>query len=236
METMNDQFSAIIITRPAWAKPAAKPRHGWAQNNGRLVFQMSSEMPDFEQIHAEYRLKIHQYLARMVGVFEAEDLTQEVFVRVSQALPNFRGDSQVSTWVYRIATNAAIDRLRSPGYRRTVELAPYESADSSSPLILIDQNLWTGEKVPQIEPQVYRKEMSQCVQDYILSLPENYRIVLVLSEFEGIRNQEIAGILNISVDTVKIRLHRAKEKLKDILQKNCDSYWLEGNEFLPELK
>lgn len=233
---MNDPLSAIIIDRPSWTTPPSQPLHSWVQIDGRLVFHMCSEIPDFEQIHSGYRLKIHQYLVRMVGEFEAEDLTQEVFVRVSQALPNFRGDSQVSTWVYRIATNAAIDRLRSPGYRRTVELAPDESTDSSSPLILIDQNPWTGEKVPQIEPQVYRKEMSQCIQDYILSLPENYRTVLVLSEFEGLSNQEIGGILSVSVDTVKIRLHRAKEKLKELLQKNCDSYWVEGNEFLPELK
>ncbi|OGO26741.1 MAG: hypothetical protein A2Z16_06510 [Chloroflexi bacterium RBG_16_54_18] len=68
---------------------------------------MSSEEIEFEQIYADFRPKIHRFLIRMVGEYGAEDLTQEVFVRVNQALPTFRGESKLSTWIYRIATNAA---------------------------------------------------------------------------------------------------------------------------------
>jgi RNA polymerase sigma-70 factor (ECF subfamily) len=99
-----------------------------------------------------------------------------------------------------------------------------------------DRNGSTGEKTPLVESQVYRKEMNECIQSFIQKLPENYRVVLVLSEFEGLKNGEIAETLGISIGAVKIRLHRAKEKLKEELNAKCESYWLEENEFLPELK
>lgn len=87
---------------------------------------MSALAMDFEQIHAAFRPKVQRYLARLVGEGEAEDLTQEVFLRISRALPTFRGECQLSTWIYRIARNAALDRLRAPrssGQQRLNRLA-----------------------------------------------------------------------------------------------------------------
>jgi RNA polymerase sigma-70 factor (ECF subfamily) len=170
-------------------------------------------------------------LTRLIGEADAEDLTQEVLIKVSDALPNFRGESQLSTWIYRIATNAALDRLRSPSYKRVIQ-----DCSVSDVAEIDDRKALTGEKTPLVEPQIFRKEMNECVQGYIQKLPENYRVVLVLSEFEGLKDNEIAEALEISLSTAKIRLHRAKEKLKEELSTNCDSYWVEENEFLPELK
>ena len=67
-------------------------------------------------------------------------------------------------------------------------------------------------------------------------LPENYRMVLMLGEFAGLKNEQIAEILELTIDTVKIRLHRGRERLKAELSANCGPEWVEGNEFLPELK
>ncbi len=191
---------------------------------------------EFQEIYDAFQPKIHRYLTQLVGEGEAEDLTQEVFVKVSHALENFRGDSKFSTWLYRIATNAARDRLRSPSFQRIVQKslsnAPAENVDTE----IEDRNAWTGEEVPLSEHQVFRKEMNECIQRYIAKLPENYRTVLVLSEFEGLRNEEIAEIVGGSLDTVKIRLHRARARLKEELADNCGSYWIEDNEFVPELK
>jgi RNA polymerase sigma-70 factor (ECF subfamily) len=78
--------------------------------------------------------------------------------------------------------------------------------------------------------------MADCLQDYIRKLPDNYRIVLALKEFEGLSNQEISDILRLTLGTIKIRLHRARERLKKDLIANCPSYWVDGNEFLPDLK
>jgi len=197
---------------------------------------MSSADLNFEQIYAAFRPKIQRYLVRMVGEFEAEDLGQEVFVRVSQSLKSFRGDSELSTWIYRIATNAAFDRLRSPSFHRTVQKCSAGSSVETNETEPEDRNTWTGEKVPLVEQQIYRKEMNGCVLDYINTLPEDYRTVLVLSEFEGLSNKEIAEILGVTLNTVKIRLHRARERLKEELSANCASFWVEENEFVPELK
>ncbi len=99
-----------------------------------------------------------------------------------------------------------------------------------------DRVPWTGEKIPLVEGQVFRKEMHDCIQDYINSLPETYRTVIVLSELEGFSNHEIAEILGVPLSTVKIRLHRARERLKKALEANCGPEWVEGNEYVPELK
>src|SRR5512135_403010 len=152
---------------------------------------------DFENIHSAFRPRIHRYLTRMVGVKEAEDLTQEVFVKVSQGLKTFRGESQLSTWVYRIATNAAIDMKRSPGYRQSAQSTELkESVDIGSKAIEV------GRSTPSTQEQVERKEMNKCIRDFTDNLPQNYRSVLVLSELEGMKNSEIAEILGITLPTV----------------------------------
>jgi len=185
----------------------------------------------FPSIHETFRPKILRYLTRLVGEAEAEDLTQEVMIKVNDALPKFRGESQLSTWMYRIATNVALDRLRSPSHKQVIR-----NCSDTAEAELEDGNPLTGEKTSLMEPQIFRREMNECIHGFIQKLPENYRVALVLSEFEELRDGEIAETLGISIGTVKIRLHRAKEKLKEELIAHCDSYWVEENEFLPELK
>ena len=191
---------------------------------------------NFQKIDQEYRPKIQRYLGRMVGEQEAEDLTQEVLLKVHRALGDYRGEAKLSTWLYRIATNAALDLLRSPAYRQEAlssqadRSLEQEGSDSQE---LVN---WTGEKPLLPEQQVVRKEMNDCVREFIEQLPHNYRAVLLLSEVEGFKNDEIAEILDLSLGTVKIRLHRARQKLRHELEMHCESYWIEGNEYLPDLK
>ena len=191
---------------------------------------------EFPRIYEVFHSKILRYMVGLVGEAEAEDLTQEIFMKVSAALPNFRGDSQPSTWIYRIATNAALDRMRSPSYRPATLKCDLRNEYEDNEPEVEDQNAWTGEKTPLIEQQIFHKEMNECIKGFINRLPESYRTVLVLSEFEGLKNNEIADILGVSAGMVKIRLHRARQRLKKELKANCDSYWVEDNEFIPELK
>ncbi len=76
---------------------------------------------DFGRIYTEYQPRIRRYLARIVGEHDAEDLTQSVFLKLSQALQKFRGESSLSTWIYRIATNTAADWVRTPAVRWEIE-------------------------------------------------------------------------------------------------------------------
>jgi len=164
---------------------------------------------NFEQIHADFRPKVQRYLARMVGEHEAEDLTQEVFVKIHRALPAFRGDSQLSTWIYRIAANAALDRLRAPSFQRIMQ---DEVADASGQDAAEDDTLnpAIGEQSPSPEQQVCDSERYECYRAFIAELPPNYRAIVALSELEELAAHEIAEILGLSVDVVKIRLHRGR--------------------------
>ncbi len=181
---------------------------------------MSAVIADFQKIHAEFRPKIVRYLTRLVGAQEAEDLTQEVFVKISQALHTFRGESQLSTWIYRIATNTALDRLRQPSFR---QVTPHDFADDSNhdETRASDQVSMGGQVPEALEEQVCRQERFECYRDYIQNLPLNYRMVVVFSELEELTANEIAEILGLSVDVVKIRLHRGRMRLLKELKAHC---------------
>ncbi len=196
----------------------------------------TSDDPDFHTIYETFRPKIVRYLAHVVGWRDAEDLTQEVFVKVNQALKTFKGESQVSTWIYRIATNSALDKLRSPSFRRTGQKSLSGESTGEGETEIVDKNAWTGEKKPSIETSLIRKEMNECIRDLVEKLPENYRTVVALSELEGFRDDEIAEILKVSIHTVKIRLHRARARLRKELEAHCNFYRDERNEFACDLK
>ena len=180
----------------------------------------------FDNLYSSFQPVILRYMTRLVGEHDAEDLTQEVFLKISRSLKNFKGDSQISTWIYRIATNTALDRLRCR-YERNV-------TQKSLPIDEIideeDKNIWTGEEVPTIEQQLILLEMHQCIHKYMGRLPGNYQVVLALSEFEGFKNQEIAEILGLTLNAVKTRLHRARAKLKTELAAHCRFYYDERNQ------
>jgi RNA polymerase sigma-70 factor (ECF subfamily) len=99
-----------------------------------------------------------------------------------------------------------------------------------------DKDIWTGNKIPLPDQQLIRKEMNACIRSFIDGLPADYRTVIVLSELEELKNREIAEVLDISVETVKIRLYRAKAKLKKALDCNCSFYRDNRNILLCDLK
>ena len=180
-------------------------------------FLMDRDTQDFRTIYSSYHPRIFRYLTRLVGQSEAEDLTQEVFLRVNRGLPDFKGDAKLSTWIYRIATNVATDRIRS---RSSQESRSGKAIPLDERLIQEGVDLM-GYKKPSVEKQAMREEMSSCVQDYINSLPESYRVPVTLSEIGGLTNKEISEVLGLTMETVKIRLHRGRAKLKEKLEAGC---------------
>jgi len=196
---------------------------------------MTAQSLDFDSIHDAYRVRILRYLTRLAGAADAEDLTQQVLLKISESLGQFRGDASLSTWIYRIATNAALDQLRRVRARPVQGLAfATTTADNESDSDV--EGDWAEASIPSVEARVIRQEMSQCVRDFVEHLPENYKSVIVLSELEGFKNSEIADILGISLDAVKIRLHRAREKLRQDLAAGCSFHRDERNEFACDRK
>ena len=181
---------------------------------------------DFQKIYEDYQPKILRYMTRMVGEDEAEDLTQEVFIKANRALDGFRRDSSLSTWLYRIAIHSAYDRMRCPTFRYMAEKRECGGPDEDDLEEITDCDPYSGEKTPLAEQQFVKKEMSTCILSYVDQLPEIYRTVLLLSDLEELSNKEIAEILGITVETVKIRLLRARAKLREQFESHCEYYWV----------
>lgn len=183
---------------------------------------MKNNEPDFESVYGEFHPKINRYLERMVGKTEAEDLTQEVLMKVNRSLKQFQGNSSLSTWIYRLATNSALDRLRSRTFRQNEQKISLSDIGDESEAE--EKDIQTQEKELSVEREAIRNEMNVCIREFVDKLPENYRTVIILSELKDLKNQEIAEILGISLDAVKIRLHRARVRLKAEFEDGCDFY------------
>lgn len=185
-------------------------------------------MHDFDTVYQEFYPKILRYLQRMCGENDAGDLAQTVFLKVSRSLGTFRGDSSLSTWIYRIATNTAHDHASSSlaRHKEFEELPDVDSLPDDYP----DSTL------PAADREYIRREMSACIRGVIDGLPDGYRSVLILSEFDDLSNLEIADVLGISIDAVKIRLHRARNILREALKCECHLYHDERNELMCDQK
>jgi RNA polymerase sigma-70 factor (ECF subfamily) len=169
------------------------------------------EERSFERIAAELSPALLRYLQRTVGERGlAEDLLQETLIRMARGLPGFAGRASLKTWAFAIATRAAADHFRDPGSRvRIVEMDEAEHvADISTPA----------------DERIVVDEMNSCVREVIDGLPEAYRAALVLHDLEDFTAGQVAGICNCSVATAKIRIHRARGRLKEALQQQCRFY------------
>lgn len=175
---------------------------------------------DNSELYKTYSKRVSLYLSRFVGRDEAEDLMQEVFIKVFNSISSFKGDSQISTWIYKIATNTAIDKLKSSNYRK-VETKT-SSLDYIEPL---KYGIKSENAQSDIEYNFLKKEMNQCIADYINKLQDNYRAIFLLKEYDYLSFEEISEITNISIENVKIRLHRARKKLHELLLTNCSFYY-----------
>lgn len=177
----------------------------------------------FGQLVDEYKDKIYNYVARMLNdPYEAEDVTQEAFLRAYRSLPRFRGASSFHTWLYRIASNLAIDVVRKrkrsePTYSLD---EPLESDDGEYEREIPDD---TGGP----EARTSTRETRVAVRRAIMELPEKLRDVMILYELQGETYEDIAEILDVPLGTVKSRLFNARNRLKDSLQELVEAGELE---------
>jgi RNA polymerase sigma-70 factor (ECF subfamily) len=171
----------------------------------------------FSALSAKFQEPVRRYILSLVrDPAEADDLTQETFLRVFRKLESLQDETKLSAWLYRIATNVCHDRFRQLSRRpRTVPLEALADGTSETvePTLAADG--------PPLDQLLEQEDMSSCVQQYIEELPDSQRAVILLHDLEGMTNPEIAEMLGCSVGAVKIRLHRARAKLKNALESNC---------------
>jgi len=163
-----------------------------------------------------HRAAILRYVGSIVGdPVAAEDLTHETFLRAHARRATLLDESRLISWLYRIATNVCRDRFRrqkSHGKPGPADIDPYDA---------VEQDHAVADTGPRLDQALEQEEMTSCVQSYLAELPDMYRAVILLHDMEGMTNPEIAAMLGISLPTVKIRIHRAREKLRDALARAC---------------
>lgn len=160
----------------------------------------------FEQLFKKYQAPVFSIVNRMVNGEDAYDITQDVFCCVLKALPSFRGEAKFSTWLFTITKNACLNRIRHKGRSREDSLdAMIEEHPQSE---FADENT-------DVEETVETHELQQIVNKVLNTLPADQRMVITLRDFEQLSYEEIGTITGMSIQTVKSRLHRARQAFKN---------------------
>jgi RNA polymerase sigma-70 factor (ECF subfamily) len=193
---------------------------------GESTTYVSHAPADFARIYDAYHAKVRAYAAKLIGRDDADDVAQEVFLKVSRALDSLGDPARLSSWIYAITLNTVRDSARA----RASRPAP-APADAEARLARV-----TDPAARTPEQAATRNEMVACYVDYVKQLPRDYYDVYVLAEFEHLSNAAIARRLDVSLATVKIRLHRARAKLHEELRRNCRCYYDERGELMGEPK
>jgi RNA polymerase sigma-70 factor (ECF subfamily) len=153
----------------------------------------------FEELYHTHLGRVHSLVRRMTGGRDADELTQDIFVRVWQKLGSFRGDSAFTTWLHRLAVNVVIERFRTDTVRR--------------------QRLIDGEAIFEtLSSPPGRRDLAMDFEDALEKLPDGAREIFVLHDVEGHKHHEIGTLLGISPGTSKAQLHRARMMLRKHLR------------------
>ena len=163
----------------------------------------------FDLLVLKYQFRLQAIVARYIrDDHEVADVTQEAFIKAYRALPNFRGDSQFYTWLYRIAINTAKNYLVSKSRRPANSDIDVEDAEQFA-----NNERLVDECSP--ENALFRDELEKAINDNLSALPEDLRTALTLREFEGLSYEDIAAVMDCPVGTVRSRIFRAREFIDD---------------------
>lgn len=186
-----------------------------------------AEVRSFESLYRDHFATVHRFVYRFVhDGARADELTQDAFLKALKGWAAYRGEAPERVWLLRIARNVCLDYLRAPVSQR--------GADASIDTLLgqrVEPRVASaGRNEPlSVEDSARIAQMTDCVQDFVQSLPEGLRTPLILHDIEGLTNGEIAEVLGCSVEAAKMRLHRARAKLREMMEQRCDLFHDERN-------
>ncbi len=183
---------------------------------------------DFDSLYLTHYSDVHRFVFQFVQDAPlADELTQEAFLKAYQAWGSFRGEAPERIWLFRIARNVCLDHLRSPRSRKTASLDEQQDQGQEPGG---DSAVIAGKEPPlSVEQAARQAEMTDCVQQFVLSMPETLRSPLILHDMQGFTNAEIAQVLDCSLEAAKMRLHRARARLRQMMDENCDLFHDERN-------
>jgi len=173
----------------------------------------SGDVAAFEQLIEGYQRKIFNIALRIVGNYDdAGDLAQEVLIRIYKSIRNFKEQSSFSTWVYRITTNVCLDEIRKRKNRKVISLDEELKFDDGE----MSRQIASDDPLP--EDTAERSELREIVNNAINSLSEEHRVVIILRDIQGFSYEEIAEMVKCPEGTIKSRINRARQALRNILQ------------------
>ncbi len=173
----------------------------------------------FEALISLYEKKIYNICLRILtNEQDAYDATQEVCIKIWKQLQHFKGESKLSTWIYRVATNECLDKLRKTKNRRHISL--FQVTEKDNEMKIINKS----SEHEHVENIVENKLLQEILKQAVSELKEEHRVMIILRDIHEYAYDEIADILSISLGTVKSRISRARLALKKILQQNKEPY------------
>lgn len=182
----------------------------------------SGDVEAFEQLIFDYQKKAYNIALRIMGNQEdAKDMCQEAFIRIFKSIEGFKEQSSFSTWMYRIITNVCLDEIRKKKKNETLSIdSTFETQDG-------EMHFETPSEDDTPEEAYVRNEKKNIILKAINELSEEYKTTIVLRDIQGFSYEEIANILCCSIGTVKSRINRGRNILKDKLKTALE---LSGNE------
>ncbi len=200
--------TAVISSTATNLIPAQKDVKRDTTERGLVQRAQEGDEQAFATLFELHKKRVYSVCLLMTkDVAEAEDLTQEAFLQVFRTIGTFRGESAFSTWLYRIAVNTVLMKLRRQKSRAVVSLN--EPVSHDSPSLAHD----VGKKDPRLTGTIDRIALLRAIE----ALPEGCRTVFALHEIEGYQHHEIAQLLHCSIGNSKSQLHKAKLKMRDLL-------------------
>jgi RNA polymerase sigma-70 factor, ECF subfamily len=177
-----------------------------ASDTDLVATAINGQEGSFEELVRRYQRPISAYVYRMVGNYEsALDLTQEIFIKVYASLRKYRSEFKFSTWIYKIAHNAAVDHLRRSSTREQSLISGNESDQFELPIE-------SRRLSPEQESE--RKERRLEIESVVRALPANYRELIILRHSQDLTYEEIVEVTGLPLGTVKNRLFRAREMMR----------------------
>ncbi len=187
-------------------------------DHGLVDLARAGDVAAFETLVRRYQRWVFTLALRMVGdPAEAEDLAQEIFLKVHRGLADFKGASRFSTWLYSIASHHCLNHLKASSRRPLPHGGSREAGGSAG-----DDSPFAVDRLPDGSPRadvlLEQADLLRIVRTELANLTEEHRLILVLRDLQGLPYEEIAETLGLELGTVRSRLHRARMELKRRLQ------------------
>ena len=210
-------FMADTPSQSAPAKPPEEPGH--VPDVELVRHAQKGDGSAFAELVSRHQRQLFRLALRMTGSeADAQEVLQEAFLNAYQKLPNFRGEAQFSSWLYRIAANSALMRLRRK--RRAPDALSDQPLELQGPRFSAEGFLDPAPRSDwsqRADEKMMDRELGSAIDQAVGSLPDDYRTVFLLKDVDGLSNEDIAAALDLTVPAVKSRLHRARLSLREKL-------------------